>query len=221
MPEASVTPVTLKMGDILRVTNVGDRIFRGAWDLVDYVIPPGGSDYLPFEAVKLFFGDPRSGKDVRSDRDQRGTVGFVSDRSAEVRRLRLLYDHGFGDYTGHEGVEKVWQWDRIPHVEVHTLGGDRIWTVLDDPAGTTITPASRTEAEDRNLREVVAEQGQLIRQLMQRLGGIPDGPPAVPEENPPAVNPLVYHVDSDEIAPPIIEDPTADPTIYDELPEDR
>jgi hypothetical protein len=212
------TQPQVKVGDILKVTNVGVRIFRGLWDMVDYVIPPGGEDFLPFEAVKLFFGDPRATDKVRSVHDVRGIVGFLPDRPAEVRRLRLMYDHGFGDYTGKEGPEVVWDPQKIPLVTVETLKGERIWTVLDDPVGTTVLPATTTVSQDAELRDVVRQQGQLIRSLMDRIGvshveDVPVYDTTLPEN--------VYDPDLDEIVPKPDDDPAHTPTMYDELPEDR
>ena len=219
----TATQPQVKIGDILAVSNVGTRIFRGQWDMVDYVIPPGGSDFLPFEAVKLFFGDPRSTDQVRSARDARGLVSFLADRPAEVRRLRLLYSHGFGDFTGKEGVEQVWEDDKIPHVKVETLQGERVWTVLDDPAGSSVLPALVTQADDDRLRDIVEQQGKLIRSLMDRVGmqslsDLANPEINLPEDTPP---PNVYDVERDEIAPLRDTDPSADPDIYDDLPEDR
>lgn len=213
----------VKYGDILKVTNTGTKLFRGQWDLVDYVIPPGGADYLPFEACKLFFGDPRSTDQVRSNKDARGIVSFIADRPAEVRRLRLLYSHGFGDYTGKEGTDIVWETNKIPHVQVETLGGDRVWTVIDDPAGTSVMPAVSTQADDDRLRDIVEQQGRLIRSLMDRVGmeslsdlanpGVDDGLTHPPGRN-------MYNPASDQIEPEPATT-TADPEIYDDLPEDR
>ncbi len=216
---------SLKTGDILQVTNVGEKLFRGQWDLVDYVIPPTGSDYIPFEAVKLFFGDPRATDKTRSARDTRGLVSFIPDRAAEVRRLRLLYAHGFGDYTGAEGADVVWEFDKIPHMRVETLQGQRIFTVLDDPSGSSVLPAISTQADDDRLRDIVEQQGKLIRSLMDRVGlnSLSDlANPGVYEPLPGADSPRnVYHPDTDEIEPETITDPLADPEMYDDLPEDR
>jgi len=212
------TQPQVKVGDILKVENVGSRIFRGQWDMVDYVIAPFQHDFLPFEAVKLFFGDPRATDKVRSVHDVRGIVGFLPDRPAEVRRLRLMYSHGFGDYTGKEGPDVVWEADKIPQVRVTTLKGERVFTVLDDPEGTTVLPATTTRSQDAELRDVVRQQGQLIRSLMDRIGVSTvqdvDIPADLPREN-------VYDLDSDEIVPKPDDDPAHTPTIYDELPEDR
>jgi hypothetical protein len=212
------TQPQVKVGDILRVENVGTKIFRGMWDQIDYVIPPFGEDFLPFEAVKLFFGDPRSTDKVRSVHDVRGIVGFLPDRASEVRRLRLLYDHGFGDYTGKEGAEVVWDADKIPHMNVTTLKGERIWTVLDDPVGTTVLPAVTTQAQDAELRDVVRQQGQLIRSLMDRLG-VATVEDVSDYTDPPQEN--VYDPDIDEIVPRPDDEERREPTFYDQLPEDR
>lgn len=217
MPPQQTQP-QVKVGDIVHIFNEGTTIFRGMWDMVDVVVPPSGEDYISFEMAKLFFGDPRSNEAVRSAHDIRGVVGFIPDRPSEVRRLRLMYDHGFGDYTGKEGPETVWEANKIPHIRVETLKGERIWTVLDDPAGTTVIPALVSQQQDQDLRELVRKQGQMITSLMDRLG-LEGQHPAVYEVDAPREN--VYDTDLEEIVPrPDI--PTEDaPTIYDQLPEDR
>jgi hypothetical protein len=208
----------VKVGDILKCTNEGTRIFRGIWDAVDYVIPPFAEDFMPFEAVKLFFGDPRSTDKVRSVHDIRGIVGFLPDRPAEVRRLRLLYDHGFGDYTGKEGPDVVWEKNKIPAIKVETLKGERVWTVIDDPEGTTVLPAATTVAQDDELRTIVRQQGQLIRSLMDRIG-VSTVQDVEHYADPPKDN--VYDPEADEIIARPDEEERREPTLYDQLPEDR
>jgi len=208
MPQTAVG-----VGSIVKVLNLDpSRIFRGMWDLAEYVIPPGGTEFMPFEAMKLFFGDPRSTDRVRSSRDSKGLVAFLPDRAGEVRRLRLLYNHGFGDYSGKEGPDVVWEQHKIPHVAVYTLDDQLILTVLDDPAGRSVLPAVATQQEEQDLRETVIRQGRLLQSLMDRLG----------------VNSLddldtrknVYDPATDDIVPVRVEN-TTDPEMYDELPEDR
>lgn len=200
------------VGSIVKVQNIGDRIFRGWWDLAEYVIPPNGTEFMPFEAMKLFFGDPRAIDKVRSQRDNKGLVAFLPDRAGEVRRLRLMYDHGFGEYTGKEGPDVVWEHNKIPHVRVETLDGVQIMTVLDDPAGRSVLPAVATQAEEADLRETVIRQGRLLQSLMDRLG--------VQTLDDLDTRKNVYDPVTDEILPERREN-TTDPEMYDELPEDR
>lgn len=214
----------VKVGDILKVTNIGRKLFRGQWDLVDYVIPPGGTDFMPFEAMKLFFGDPRSTNQVRSMRDSRGITSFLPDRQTEVRRLRLLYSHGFGDFTGNEGSDVVWEQDKIPHIEVRTLNDERIYTVLDDPAGSSVLPALTSQADESRLRDVVEQQGRLIRSLMSRMGMESSSDlanPEIPEDLlPPPTGTNMWNPATDEVES-FKEPSDTDPEMYDDLPEDR
>lgn len=201
------------VGSIVKVLNLDpSRIFRGMWDLAEYVIAPGRTEFMPFEAMKLFFGDPRSTDKVRSQRDAKGLVAFLPDRAGEVRRLRLLYNHGFGEYTGQEGPDIVWEQDKIPHVAVYTLDDELILTVLDDPAGRSVLPAVATQAEEADLRETVIRQGRLLQSLMDRLG-VQSLDDLDSRKN-------VYDPATDEIIPERRET-TVDPEMYDELPEDR
>jgi|SRR5215471_483027 len=201
------------VGSIVKVTNLDPtRIFRGMWDLAEYVIPPGVTEFMPFEAMKLFFGDPRSTDTVRSSRDSKGLVAFLPDRAGEVRRLRLLYNHGFGDYSGKEGPDVVWEQNKIPHVAVYTIDDQLILTVLDDPAGRSVLPAVATQAEEADLRETVVRQGRLLQSLMDRLG--------VQSLDDLADRKNVYDPETDEIIPEP-KPPVTEPEMYDELPEDR
>lgn len=207
-----MTQTAVGVGSIVKVVNRDQRIFRGMWDLAEYVIAPNGTEFMPFEAMKLFFGDPRAVDTVRSSRDSKGLVAFLPDRAGEVRRLRLLYNHGFGEYTGKEGPDVVWEQDRIPHVEVYSLDDVRIMTVLDDPAGRSVLPAVATQAEEQDLRETVVRQGRLLQSLMDRLG--------VQSLDDLDTRKNVYDPATDEIVPERREN-TNDPEMYDELPEDR
>src|SRR5215831_1259101 len=66
------------------------------WDSKPYTINVGEEGFAPFEAVMVALGDPRSGENVASVRDEAGNTHFVVDRPTEVRRLRVLYDNRLG-----------------------------------------------------------------------------------------------------------------------------
>jgi hypothetical protein len=102
---------------IVRVVNVGDRPFRDRYNRQWVDIPVGGEQFVPFEAVCLWFGNP----DVM-DKGPR-----QRDRTDTYQRLRAR----LGVYEN----EALWE-SRKPKVECYTINGDRIITVMDDPYGT-------------------------------------------------------------------------------------
>jgi hypothetical protein len=78
-----------------------------------------------------------------------------------VRRLRCLYDNRLGDelqIIGH------------PIVEVYTLeDGSRVPMVLDDPMGINSTPAAMSQADETDLRRILAKQAAQITQMQRQL----------------------------------------------------
>lgn len=164
-------PGTVTLGDWVRVRNVGDEPVKVQWDSRVYKVPVNGETFMPFEAAKLWFGDPRSGGNVASHRDVMGMVSWIPDRATEVRRLRALYDNQFGD-------ERVIA--NHPHVEVYTQQGDRVYTVLDDPDGERTSPAVQSIMDHASLLDQVRRQQATIDLLVQQAG---IGGPATVEDD--------------------------------------
>lgn len=157
----SSAPPTVSLGDWVKVVNVGEKPFTAQWDSRKYTAPVGGEVFMPFEAAKLWLGDPRAAESISSHRDITGMVSWIPDRATEVRRLRALYDNQFGDertITGH------------PVVEVYTQAGDRIYTVLDDPNGERVAPAVSSVMDHAALLDQVKRQQATIDLLLQNAG---------------------------------------------------
>ncbi len=151
-PEVS-TPLSLpstgmEAGELVTATNVGSYPFTVEYASKKYVLAPNKSTRLPFEAACLWFGDPRSGPNVRAVRHESGMVEWIPDRSTEVRRLRLKYGNHFGDERG---------LDEAPSVDVETMDGDRIPTVIQYPDGIPTM-------EQPGMTDIEALRVQLIRQ---------------------------------------------------------
>src|SRR5215469_11012279 len=70
-----------ELGETLRVVNIGVETVRFAWNSRQYVIHPGNSEYMPFDAVKVYVGDPRSTNIVRTLKDSIGIISFLPDRA--------------------------------------------------------------------------------------------------------------------------------------------
>ena len=163
-----------ELGDIIRVVFKGwhgssrEDALSIMWDSKPYLLQPGQDSFIPFEAAALWFGDPRSSEKVKSNRDNRGLVGFIPDRATEVRRLRTKY----GNEGGSDELVHMY-----PLVEVFSLEGDRITTVLDDPAGDTVTAAKPSVSDNTQLLAIVHKQQQTIDLLMSKVGlNNPDQP---------------------------------------------
>jgi hypothetical protein len=192
-------PGTVTLGDWVRVRNVGDEPVKVQWDSRFYKIPVDGETFMPFEAAKLWFGDPRSSGNVASHRDVTGMVSWIPDRATEVRRLRALYDNQFGD-------ERVIA--KHPLVEVYTQQGDRVYTVLDDPDGERTSPAVQSVMDHASLLEQVRRQQATIDLLVRQTG---IGGPATVEDNAPVDDVVV------EDEPPLTTSLPDDPS-YDRTP---
>lgn len=164
--------------DIFRVVNRGDAPLRIAWNQVDYVLQPSEDTFVPAAACFCWFGDPRAATNVKSTTDPSGRVSWIPDRPTEVRRLRIKYSSPLvGDETNFDGVA-------IPDVEVYTVNGERITTVLQDPQGSTVIPASTTVQSDAELRALVAKQQRELESMRRHLNM--DAPSAQNESEIPA-----------------------------------
>jgi hypothetical protein len=220
-----------ELGETLRVVNLSTRdTYRFAWNSRQYVLAPGASEFMPFDAVKVYTGDPRATNNVRTSRDSIGIVSFLPDRATEVRRLRLLYAAPFGEYMRASDVGGIfvnsnpdepneslatrfaWEGVRIPQVEVYNIRGERIYTVLDDPEGAMSIPVSFTRHDidvnqGAHLQALVQQQANLIDALSARLGIDPNSPALDNHEDildePPPPPPDVE-------PPPMVYDPNTD-----------
>lgn len=90
-------------GDFFYVENHGDKPVSLAWAGMPYLVPPGTKKLVPFAAIALYFGDPRSRVGmIQQYKDSTGT-GTVPERHAEVQRLCVrygVYEQGMDDIAG-------------------------------------------------------------------------------------------------------------------------
>jgi hypothetical protein len=205
---------------------------------------------MPFDAIKVYTGDPRATNNIRTSRDSLGIVSFLPDRATEVRRLRLLYSAPFGEYMRASDVGGIfvhtpdpsdtalatkYAWDgvRIPLVEVYNIRGERIFTVLDDPEGTLNIPVTVTQHQvDRSdqLQRLVEQQSTIIDALSARLGIDPNSPALdnqdVLNELPPEPElhddgtPKMVYNPRTDEVSPKMRHHSSDPTDINDLPED-
>lgn len=158
---------TVTLGDTVRVVNKEMYPIRRPFNNRDFTIPANSDAYVPFEWVKLYFGDPRSGEKVQRVQDERGNDMIIADRRAEVIRLRNYWQSSvivFREYIPGEEFEGPIS-DLIPTVEVYSLNGDRIWTVVDDPYGHRVIASSPTRFEQDRSHQQLLEQSQTILEM--------------------------------------------------------
>lgn len=147
-------------GGACKVINQEDVTHTIGWDNIEYLLPPHEEVVVSADAVINAFGDPRSKDEMYSVTMANGVTGWVPDRPSEVRRLRSKW----GNHDGPEDTVIA------PTVEVFTLTGEKVTTVIDDPKGETVNPALITQANERHLQDIVKQQQAQLDELMRLVG---------------------------------------------------
>lgn len=158
----------------LVVTNIDEVPVTIGWNNVFTTIKPGESKTCQVDAVFNFFGDPRCIQTMQTLKSESGIVSWVSDRATEVRRLQCKWGNTFAENENYV---------RAPKVEVRTLDGDRIYTVVEDPEGRQAMPeffAAQDASNDVN-SQIARMQRQLDQLLRLREAG-EELPDVTPEE---------------------------------------
>jgi hypothetical protein len=103
--------------DILKVTNQDDVEWEFRWDRRKYMVKPGETGYVPFPAVCIKMGDPRSAPDtVTRFNTEDGQRGIVATRHDVLCSLFAHYG------IGNEDVNALVDWG--PKLEVRTMEDD-------------------------------------------------------------------------------------------------
>ena len=203
--------LNIPLSDRLRVRNLNhelpeDHPLHGQpvtleWNSRRFTILPGQEDVVPFEVVQTYFGDPRATDITVSVREHPNAMPeWIPDRQTECRRLYQYYlpsEFGTNRVSFREfvpgdrssfanGIS-----DRAPNVEVYTVSGDRVYTVLDDPYGDRVIAAVPTrsdrEALDhqmRSLQQVNAAQQEMMERLQAEIAQLRAGLTAGPSDIP-------------------------------------
>lgn len=157
----------------------------------DLTIAPGSSRVVPIEYAAISFGHPASRND-----------GQDKARDREYSAARTLW--GF-----YPGIDADADWPSIaPKFEVHTLEGDRLWMVLDDPDGTKGNPDLGGNADlgdsaaVRNEIQAMQDQIKHLTAIIEAQAAgasevpVPDAPEAKPAADLP--DPADSHDDQTE-----------------------
>lgn len=169
-----MTSMTFEDTDICRVTNEGDSTLVLGYNNRQYKINPGEKRTVPIYAAIVAFGDPRSIGSIRSWKNPNtNEVGWVPDRAAEVRRLRVRYaildghDGTFEDASGKIAPT-------VPLVKVEFMdGGDfvELPTVLDDPLGEDSIIDQSGAIDIQTLQASLEKTQRQLAMLIQAQGG--------------------------------------------------
>lgn len=153
----------------LRLVNTSDREWSDSFASQKYRVPAQSEGLAPIDAVRLWFGDPEL-------RD----VGDDNARDREYKRLRQRYGAGMGTDDAEWEAQK-------PRMEVYTLDGERVTTVIDDPTGASLADAPIERDQYEALRGMVANQEKELaemRRILKDEGNALDAGDDVAEDEP-------------------------------------
>jgi hypothetical protein len=137
---------------------------RFVWDAVDYLggLESGQSKLVPFDLVRVYFGDPRSKPRIQQKtEDRRGNKGDIAPRENEVRRLRVLY--GAYDSEG-EWLDKI-----VPLVTIFTADDIEVITVAQDPEGEYVYGHIENEDETHDVATRLLKLEEQTKMLKAQL----------------------------------------------------
>ena len=93
MPTA--TPIRFDSGDSFRIVNEDEHTITLTWAGKSWTVEPNGTAFVPFDVIRLHFGDPRSimgHKKVFHDSHGSGTIPPPRERTVSSSySLRLLH----------------------------------------------------------------------------------------------------------------------------------
>jgi hypothetical protein len=177
--------------DILKVTNVDTVDWEFKWDRRRYIVKVGETGFVPFPAVVIKMGDPRSvdGVVTRFNTED-GTRGIIATRHDCLTTLFAHY--------GIENENIAELVDFAPKLEVRTMADDLIvqfpaqnpemvaWPVPQAPQPGRENSDTRRQletmsAENRAMRDELAEMRALIAQRLDPPVGVPDTAGQQPE----------------------------------------
>jgi len=142
-------------GDFLKVTNQHpSKTYVFAWNRKGYVLEPGETKFVLFEALVDTMGDPRSmDNEVQKYNDGNGGQGLVMQRSFELDRLfaryAILGSHLDDSKDPKTGEVILGLLSKTPRVSVETLTGERVVFPATNP---DMIPMPLQNIDERNLR---------------------------------------------------------------------
>ena len=148
---------------------------RFLWGGEDYLagLEAGHSRLVPFDLVRLYFGDPRSVMSKFGRTEDRNGIGDIPPREQEIRRLSALY----GLYDTNAGQLA----DAVPDVTITTGDDVEIICPATDPNGKHIYGYEHDEAEVHDVATQLSKMREQMKMMERQLaeqekkGGKNDG----------------------------------------------
>lgn len=133
---------------------------RYVWDGVDHLggMAAGEERFVPFDIVRVWFGDPRSiMTGGQRFEDRKGNIGDIAPRPEETRRLSVLYGVYDTDCT------KVR--DMAPEVSIYTAAGEEIVCPATDPEGLMVYGHIADSKENYDMATTIEQLKMQVRML--------------------------------------------------------
>jgi hypothetical protein len=133
------------------------------WDGVDYLggMTKGEERFIPFDIVRVYFGDPRSiMTGGQRFEDRKGQPGDIAPRPEETRRLSVLY----GLYDTDAARVK----DIVPVVTITTAEGAEVICPATDPLGHHVYGHVANSAENYDMATTIEQMKMQIRMLEEQ-----------------------------------------------------
>src|SRR5208282_2658792 len=179
-------------GDFLKVTNRDTKVHVFGWNTKSYVVEPGESKFVAFEALVDVMGDPRSMEsEFQRYNDGNGGQGVVMQRSFELDRLFCRYavlgSHLDDQRDPKTGEVTAGLLSKTPRIECETLNGERVIFPASHPdmdplpvhniderkiTTDTVKALSKLESENSEMRESLAELNQRLDNMVREREGI-------------------------------------------------
>ena len=169
---------------ILKVLNVDNVPWEFKWNRMSYLVKPGETKFVPFEAIVLKMGDPRSMPEmVTRFSSEDGRHGIIATRYDSL--VTLFAHYGIANEDIGELV------DFAPKLEIRTMAEDMVvqfpaqnpemvaWPVPQVPVPGRENSDTRRlldglAEENRAMREELAQQRELIAGRLNPPVGQPD-----------------------------------------------
>lgn len=158
-----IQPIKFDSQDTFMLTNTGDKTITFTLPKQKFIIQPGQRAFVPFNLIRIYFGDPRSIVSSRRMFEDSSGKGTIPAREAEVDRLKTIY--------GVYGEDEQTLTDVRPEVEIKSVTGTTIYPPLYDRDGSKSQPLSPMTASDvaslEDLSGIIAQQQAQLNQLLK------------------------------------------------------